>query len=342
MKKSEFLNTLKTICEKSYAFNDEGEFEYNGYDDCETLDAEPIVEWVCKNNYNCMSLEAALIDWCDENLWKYAVEQRDNWLVNEIKYSKLSSYLDERSDELFEGLEEIGFDNISFQNYVEDVIWRTKFRVNVMFSTEKEKLYDPVKYDNDTGFWSNFEGTIIENLVESQGYTLENFYEAQKTKKSESVFLKSLVDEFDGLAYVPYELTAMLEMRADELIYIYEETFDNSPCCLTVKAGSSLALTDCAHYGSTSNLEIKLEKDFTVSLNLISKTQIESDNGGNGLSVLHREYNRDFKEFRTHFTECEDWTVDDICGLCHNAWSDNDFSLGVPRVVVKPATAVSA
>lgn len=211
---------------------------------------------------------------------------------------------------------EDGFNNTDLLNFVGykgyNIDWHdylmSGYDVNLMFATEKEKNFDMCSISDMTQDLDNFNidnlhdfketcDNALTYLIHSQGYTLNDFYNASYDKDSElrqSKFLKSLIEEVNELQYCMNELTILVTINKDNIDDFVNGLVDDTKDFVITKDDNNgydnsftIGLFN-EWQGAGSVLGICLEKDLHIPTTMLRNWQMENVNDrelNNGYTV---------------------------------------------------------
>lgn len=210
---------------------------------------------------------------------------------------------------------EDGFNTMDLLNFVGyegyNIDWHdylmNKYDVNLMFATDKEKNFDMCSISDMTQDIGNFNidnlhdfKEICDNaltyLIHSQGYTLNDFYNASYDEDSElrqSKFLKSLIEEVYELSYCMNELTILVSINKDNIDDFANSLVDDTKDFVITKDDNNgydsftIGLFN-EWQGAGSVFDICLEKDLHIPTTMLRNWQMENVNDrelNNGYTV---------------------------------------------------------
>lgn len=325
----EKLQEFKKWCDSTHIFDDDGIFRFDDWYSNERLSGDMIKDLLLDQNEDLnLSQKVEDLLWSSTECPFYAELSLREYLKGEAQNSP---YKNVPINELTEWLAQIGYDCIALDEYADTLINSTSnLKVNLLFGTREEEntlftsnlgLVSELLNASNKNLKVQSTDNMLYQLIQSQGYTLEDVAKVLDGDETESKFLQSLANEIEEMFDYPMQLGAMVEMSLRDLVKLSNPS-QRDLISITFKAGSSLALVDCACNGTCSNLEIELEKDFVVDVSSICAIQVEG----------HHE-----KGFTILFSKLHDetpyevgwYTVDDICGLVPESWSENKWELNL-------------
>lgn len=324
----ENLQEFKKWCDSTRLFDDDGIFHFDDWQSDERLNASLIKDLLLDQNED-LTFSEKVEDWlwADTECPFCAELCLREYLKGEAEHSP---YKNVPINELGEWLEQIGYDCITLDEYADTIINNTRdLKVNLLFGTREEEntlftsnlglVSDLLDADNKNLKVQNTDNMLYQ-LIQSQGYTLEDVAKVLDGDETESKFLHSLADEIEGIFDYPMQLGAMVEMSLRDLVKLSNPS-QRDLMSITFKAGSCLALVDCSCNGTCSNLEIELEKDFVVDVSSICAIQVEEH---------HESFTIRFSKLHDETPYEVGWyTIDDICGLVPEFWSENKWELNL-------------
>jgi hypothetical protein len=327
------LTAFKKWCDSLMMFDENGEYRYQCYDRYDCITPSLLEEVITDAPTSYMTCKEYLIDKfyndfdCGCGTRETAEQFRDEWFHDERMRSDFAE-LDPL--EAREMLQEIEYDGIVFDDYVDGIIRNTPTVSVNLFFNKGDSYWDNnlPKFaiqlmDKPKVFYSNVDNPLYE-LIVSQGYHPKCVSQVFNGKETDSVFLRTMADELEemwtDLPY-PYLLTGFIKMDVRDLFTLVDNWGNDSVWDqFTFKTDSTLGLTLPHTDGTCSNMDITLEKPFTVDLNSICALQVEGFDREKGFTIYGWDNQRKFEPHSVGW-----YTIDEICGMVDEFWSRNKW-----------------
>jgi len=261
------------------------------------------------------SFESALNEAFDSEYFDYETEEYN--FINELK-AELENINDQdikdeliNTEDFYEDLEQAGYNGIDYN--LKELLKQTKFKVNIMLTTENEKNLDVTAINNSYCVPKyKFSGQNVDKnidngltyLIHQQGYTtkeiFDRYYNLDLIKEEKSSnFLDSVVEELDNNPdYSMSELTALISLEGNNISKFFN-AYMNDNQNIKLDKDTMIGLFNKWN-GSGSLLEIELEKPLIFKSSMISDYQIE-ESGPKPYSF---------------------YTVNETYGLVESCWKD--------------------
>lgn len=219
---------------------------------------------------------------------------------------------------VWDDLEEAGYFGIDTN--LEQLLGQSEFRVNVLFATEAERNLDfgsiVSAFGNDyrDPYLACIEAEDLDNalsyLVNQQGYSVTELYEAMSGKESDSPLVRSVRQEVsENSSEAMSCLAALLRMDGNEMLRLMEARDKGEGCLVLPKDHATIGVFN-QWSGCGGTLDIRLERDAVLPLAMVWDFNVEGC----------RDTNR-----------WGSYTVDEVYGLVGSAWQQNfSYQEGVP------------
>ena len=272
-----------------------------------------------------LNFETALEQLFDDNAMLYD-SVKDNfidYLRREIEDAEDEDLLNEydNTEDIYEDLNNVGYMGVDYN--IKDLLKNTTLKFNIMFATPNEENYDMSSISStflqgEKYSTSENKDTLIQNannalsyLIHQQGHTIkEVLNDYYGFKKSDNQFIRSVSEELDNNpTYGMDELTCLVELSGEQISEFFD-TLEGRNEDKNIKNFEFDKNIDIGLFnewnGSGSLLEIKLEKPFIISKDLVRNFQIENNGYG-----------------RNTDRGC---TVDDVYGLISSCWKEDSLT----------------
>lgn len=279
---------------------------YNIMKDDKTLNFDQALELVIDED-DYIFLEDNLIYDLEEKI----ENSNDEDLLNECRNTK----------DIVEDLSNAGYMGIDYN--IEELLNNSNLKFNIMFATDNEKNYDMSAISNtfmqDRQYaTSEYKDILTRNsdnsltyLIQQQGHSIkEVLNDYYGFKKSDNQFIRSVSEELDNNpTYGMDELTCLVELSGEQISEFFD-TLEGRNEDKNIKNFEFDKNIDIGLFnewnGSGSLLEIKLEKPFIISKDLVRNFQIENNDYG-------RNTDRGY-------------TVNDVYDLISSCWKEDSLT----------------
>lgn len=299
------------------------------YDD--KLSSEQILN--CYNNYcnygmneGYANFEAYLEYYVDDVLWEYREEVYSS-LIADIKkglpdrlYEIFDDYVDELGD--YGVLEDIAKAEVEIDTYS----YIDECHINLMFATRKELNFDngaihdafnsnigDINVRGNEEYYKDSLDNSLSYVIHQQGHTIKEVYEALYSDKNnaDNNFVKSVVNELDGMTYSMSNVTALTSCGGKDLINLLDSiAHKKSDIFISLPTTTEIGLYN-EWLGSGSALEISLEKPLVIPADMVRNVQFESTSSNDRVSKSANN----------------GYSVDDTYSLVHSVWTKSNPTL---------------